>query len=175
MGACVALELALGRPDLVGKLVLVSGQCGGREAIPMEPGVWAALSDKSGTAADVANRMFSVLFPPEWLAAHDPWEYCPEVHETTSVESAARQAAAFSSWTGCYDRLPGIRAPTLILTGTEDIVVPPENSVMLWRRIPGSKVVSFRGAGHGLMYQDPAGVAASVIAFLEPGPAPDPA
>ena len=108
MGAGVALELTLARPDLVEKLVLVSGHCGGKEAIPMQPGVWATLSDKSGTATDMAGRMFSVLFTPEWLVTHDPWQDCPEVYETTGSDVAARQALAFSSWAGCYDRLSGI-------------------------------------------------------------------
>ncbi len=173
MGACVALELALARPELAEKLVLVSGNCGGKEATPMEPGVWAMLSDKSGTASDVADRMFSILFPAEWLATHDPWQYCPEVYETTGEESAARQATAFFLWAGCYDRLPGIRAPTLVLTGTDDVVIPAENSFTLGRRIPGAKVVPVCGAGHGLMYQCPGEVAGTVISFLETGRAPD--
>ena len=172
MGACVALELALARPDLVENLVLVSGNCGGKEAIPMEPEVWATLSDKSGTVSDVADRMFSVLFPPEWLATHDPWQYCPEVYETTGEESVDLQAAAFSSWSGCYDRLPEIRAPTLLLTGTDDVIIPAENSFTLGRRIPNAKVVPFCGAGHGLMYQCPEEVAKAIISFLETGWAP---
>ncbi|MGD0079038.1 MAG: alpha/beta hydrolase [Methanoregula sp.] len=167
MGACMALELALARPELVEKLVLVSGNCGGKEAIPMQPGVWATLSDKSGSATDVADRMFSVLFTPEWLATHDPWQYCPEVYETTGEDVAARQAAAFSSWAGCYDRLPVIHAPTLLLTGTDDVIIPAENSFTLGRRIPGAKVVPVCGAGHGLMYQHPEEVAGTVISFLE--------
>jgi pimeloyl-ACP methyl ester carboxylesterase len=111
--------------------------------------------------------MFSVLFTPGWLATHNPWQFCPEVYETTSEESAARQAAAFSSWAGCYDRLSGIRAPTLLLTGTDDVIIPLENSYTLERCIPGAKVVPVGGAGHGLMYQCPEEVAGTVISFLE--------
>jgi pimeloyl-ACP methyl ester carboxylesterase len=169
MCASVALELALGWPDRVERLVLVSGQCGGQEAVRMRPEVWATLSDKSGTASDVADRMFSLLFPRQWRATHDPFRYCPEVYETTSGESAARQADAFLSWTGCCSRLHAIRVPVLIVTGTEDVVIPPENSSHLAKNIPGAEVIPFCGAGHGLMYQVPREFAGALLSFLGSG------
>ena len=113
----------------------------------MQPEVWETLSDKSGTGSDLANRMFSVLFTKDWLAAHDPWQYCPGVHETTSEESAARQAEAFFSWPGSYDRLPEIRSPTLVVTGTDDVVIPPANAVTLSERIPGATARAVPGRG----------------------------
>ena len=169
MGASVALELALARPDMVDRLILVSGTCGGNEMARMEPAVWETLADKSGTGLDLANRMFSVLFPKEWLATHDPWQYCPEVTETTSEKSAARQAETFFSYPGTYDRLPFIRCPTLVVTGTDDVVIPPANSRTLADRIPGTRVVEFAGAGHGLMYQCPGEFTGVVREFLKPG------
>lgn len=45
-------------------------------------------------------------------------------------------------------RLREIGAPTLIVAGSDDIVVNPENSRRLLRRIPNSKLVVFRGSGH---------------------------
>ena len=167
MGASIALELVLSKPELVRKMILVSGHCGGREAVQIQPEVWADLSDKTGTPDEIAGRMFSLLFPPQWLATHDPWKYCPEVTETTSEEVAARQAEAFRSWPGCCGRLAEIRAPALIVTGTNNRVIPPENSDILGRRIPGARVVPFYGAGHGLMYQYPEEFAGTVISFLE--------
>ena len=132
-----------------------------------EPAVWETLSDKSGTAADLANRMFSVLFTKDWLAEHDPWNYCPEVLETTSEAGAARQAEAFYTWPGSYDRLPQIRSSTLVLTGTDDVVIPPANAVTLSERIPGARLAQFPGAGHGLMYQCPTEFVKVVREFLD--------
>jgi len=167
MGACIAQELALVNPDRVSRLVLVSGTCGGEQMIRMEQPVWEILSDKSGTGIDLANRMFSVLFSEGWLATHDPWQYCPEVYETTSEESAARQAEALFSWSGSYDRLPHIRSPALVITGIEDVVIPPANSRTLADRIPGSRLVEISGAGHGLMYQCPGEFLVVVRKFLK--------
>jgi pimeloyl-ACP methyl ester carboxylesterase len=132
----------------------------------MEPEVMRTLSDKSGSGIDIANRMFSVLFPKDWLAGHDPWQYCPEVHETTSEAHAARQAEALSSWPGSYDRLPQIRSETLVMTGEDDVVIPPVNSRTLASRIPGARLVEFPGAGHGLQYQCPTAMGREIIGFL---------
>ena len=77
MGASVAQELVLAHPERVDRLILVAGTCGGPQGIGMPPGVWDMLSDKGGEPMEIANRMFSVLFPEDWLASHDPWQYCP--------------------------------------------------------------------------------------------------
>ena len=155
MGASVAQELVLAHPERVDRLILVAGTCGGSEAVCMAPEIWRNLSDKSGTGLDLANRMFSVLFTKDWLRANDPWKYCPDVSETTSEETAARQANAFYTWPGSYGRCRRSVVPTLVITGTDDVVIPPANAMTLLERIPGARLVQFPGAGHGLMYQCP--------------------
>lgn len=167
MGASIAQELVLANPDRVDRLILVAGTCGGDEAAWMRPEIKEMLTDKSGNPADLADRMFSLLFPEHWLATHDPWQYCPEVHETTSENAAARQAEAFFSWQGSYDRLLAIRSPTLVVTGTDDVIIPPVNSRTLADRITGARLVEFPGAGHGLMYQCPREFGKLVREFLD--------
>jgi pimeloyl-ACP methyl ester carboxylesterase len=166
MGASIAQEMVLAHPERVEKLILVSGTCGGNTGIPVPPEVWARLSDKSGDLPEIVNRMFSVLFPEEWRATHDPLQFCPDVYETTSEENAARQAEAFFAWQGSCDRLPAIRSLTLVISGTEDVVIPPANSRTIADRIPGSRLKEFAGAGHGLMYQCPGEFGRTVVAFL---------
>lgn len=166
MGASIAQELVLIKPEVVDRLILVAGTCGGSEAVRMEPKVWETLADKSGNGIDLANRMFSVLFTKDWLAEHDPWQYCPEVHEITSEESAARQAEAFFSWPGSHTRLPQIRSATLVITGADDVVIPPVNSQTISRSIPCARLVQFPGAGHGLQYQCPERFSGIVLEFL---------
>lgn len=166
MGAAIAQEIAFLQPDRADRLILVSGTCGGERMVSMQQEIWEILNNKSGTGLDLASRMFSVLFPSEWLAEHDPWKYCPDVHERTSGESVAQQAGALISWPGTYDRLPGIRSPTLVITGTEDVVIPPANAITLAERIPDARLVQFPSAGHGLMYQCPGRFAGTVLEFL---------
>jgi len=167
MGASIAQELVLAHPDKVERLVLAAGTCGGPEMVRMQKDTWDRLADKNGSPAELADRMFSVLFPKDWLVSHNPWNYCPVVHETTSEENAERQATAFFSWTGAYNRLPEIRCPVLVVTGTEDVVIPPENSRILARRISVARLVEISGAGHGMQYQCPTEFADIVIEFLQ--------
>jgi len=166
MGASIAQELALAFPEKVSRLVLVGGDCGGSEAVRSSPGIFARLIDKSGTPAEIARRMFPLLFSPEWLAGHDPLRYCPEVEETTEDAVAARQLDAFLSWPGSFSRLSDIRAKTLVCCGDADAVVPCENSRILAGRIPAAELAVFPGAGHGLMYQCPDRFSQTVIGFL---------
>jgi len=166
MGACIAQELALAFPEKICRLVLVGGDCGGSEAVRSSPGIFARLIDKSGTPAEIARRMFPLLFSPEWLIGHDPLMYCPEVEETTEDAVAARQLEAFLSWPGAFSRLSDIRAKTLVCCGDADAVVPCENSRILAGRIPGAELAVFPGAGHGLMYQCPDRFSQTVIGFL---------
>ena len=167
MGASVAQELAIGFPGKVNKLILVAGECGGSESVRMQPEVMAQLMNKRGTIHEVVNRMFTILFPPSWLATHDPFSYCPEVYETTNDEILARQVSAFFGWTGSFFRLEDIHSPTLVITGTDDVIVPPTNSRLLSGRIPGAHLVEIPGAGHGLMYQFPDWFSDCVLKFLD--------
>jgi pimeloyl-ACP methyl ester carboxylesterase len=41
------------------------------------------------------------------------------------------------------------------VVGTDDIVRPPQNSVMLAQMIPGAWLVQIQEAGHGIIYQYP--------------------
>jgi pimeloyl-ACP methyl ester carboxylesterase len=167
MGASIAQELVLTMPDRVSQLILIAGTPGGNRAVPMEKDIWETLADKSGTTLDQANRMFSVLFPRSWLASHDPWHYCPEIYETTSIENAARQASAFNNWPGAYDRLPEIRCPVLVLTGSDDVIIPPENAARIVQQIPGARLAKVPGAGHGLQYQCSEQCGKIILEFLE--------
>ncbi|NBO37706.1 alpha/beta hydrolase [bacterium] len=60
-----------------------------------------------------------------------------------------------------------IRCPTLVLTGSDDEVIPPGNSDALCRLISGAKKVVFPEMGHLLLIEDPENFVAHVRSFLE--------
>lgn len=75
----------------------------------------------------------------------------------------------------CWSSIPflgAVRAPTLVVTGTRDRLVPPSNSRVLARRIPGARLVELPGVGHDVQ-RDRAvtDLARAVRGFLDP-PAP---
>ena len=67
---------------------------------------------------------------------------------------------------GAGDRLRELRAPTLIATGTEDIVIPASNALALVNAIPGAWLAQFKGAGHAFMAQYPRSLADLINEFL---------
>jgi 3-oxoadipate enol-lactonase len=67
------------------------------------------------------------------------------------------------------DRLGKITAPTLVITGDSDRVIPPSNSDILARGIPGAKQVMIQDAAHAFGFSHPDDTATAIIDFLEDG------
>jgi pimeloyl-ACP methyl ester carboxylesterase len=155
MGGMIAQELALNFPEKVEKLVLCSTNCGGAKSILASQEVLRALStDRSALSPEEIVRMTIPL-----LFAEDFIEKNPDFVELSiqqilrapiSNESFVRQLNAIMEF-DTYDRLPHIRASTLILHGKRDILVPPENAAVLAGAIPYTKTVYFENSAHGLI------------------------
>jgi len=69
----------------------------------------------------------------------------------TPKENIQHQAQTTYSWKCACDRLSSMNNSTLVIVGTDDIVRPPANSLMLAQKIPGAWLVQIKGGGHGLM------------------------
>ena len=52
-----------------------------------------------------------------------------------------------------YDQLPEIKAPTLVITGIEDQLLPADNSRVLASKIPNAELVLLDGLGHGYLWE----------------------
>lgn len=70
-----------------------------------------------------------------------------EHHSAIGFKRQTEAAAGFDA----YERLPKIKAPTLVLCGTCDQLVPTDNSRILASGIPNAELVVFEGAGHGYL------------------------
>lgn len=164
MGTEIAQELVLRHPEKVNKLILYAADCQ-VDMFPPSPEVKALLFDP-----DVSDEtLLSLMFPEDWLQAHADYvsKVFSGVTETSSARNIQRQADAMDNWQGSCDRLAAINSPTLLITGSEDILTPPENSYMMAESIPVVTLVEVVGAGHGLMYQYPEEFAAIVLNFLD--------
>jgi pimeloyl-ACP methyl ester carboxylesterase len=115
--------------------------------------------------------LLKVLFPDDWTLAH------PEVtarftdasnqEETGDQRGISDQYTAVGSWKGTYERLGSIESDTLIIAGTDDIIVPEKNSLILAEAIEGSWLARLKDGGHGAIYQFPERIANLLIAFLK--------
>ncbi len=165
--ACSA-PLRLSSPETVEQLVLLSASCGGTQAIWPDEAVWRRLVDLSGTLEERIRRMFENLFPADWLReTPDPMQVFPPITAPIDDANLLRQADTLRAWPGVCPRLSEITAPTLLMTGTEDVVIPPRNAWIIGERIAGASVIQIKGGGHGFFYQSPELTARYLAAFLD--------
>jgi pimeloyl-ACP methyl ester carboxylesterase len=155
MGTYIAQELVLNYPEKVNRLILYAADTGGDKAVH-NAGVMEQLNDTSGTERERGERLLRLIFPAPWLKENpDPRKYMLMPTEQVLAESIKKQGIACWKWAGSYSRLSRIKAPVLLITGTDDVITPPENSIMMVGQIPAAWLVQIKDGGHGLMFQYP--------------------
>src|SRR2546428_10464999 len=156
MGVMIAQELALRHPRRVKRLLLGCTMCGGPQAVVASPEVIARLLPAPEMPREVAiRRLWAVIFSPTFLAQQQAFLDRLTARALTSPTpflSSIRQALAMQRF-NTYGRLGQIVAPTLVVTGDADRLVPPAKSHLLAARIPGAALTSFAGAGHGFFWE----------------------
>jgi len=173
MGGMIAQEIGASYPELVERLVLCCTHCGGKESIPPSPEILKLLvSPREGRSVQqIARDSLPLLFPAGYLEAHpDAAERFIATYSIAPSPAHAfyQQLQAIAQW-GIFGRLREIRCPTLILAGEEDVLVPPENSRILERQIPGARSIFYPGMGHGFAAQAPETVTRDILRFLKGG------
>ncbi|NOT55907.1 MAG: alpha/beta fold hydrolase [Deltaproteobacteria bacterium] len=151
MGGMIAQEFALRHPHKTQALVLGCTTPGGSHAVPLGGGALArAYSTQPMSAEERGRALAEACFTKGYIEAHP--EVIPamiEARRQRPIEPVAlghRMKAAHAHDT--YDRLPRITAPTLVITGKDDVLISWENSRILADRIPGAKYVLLEPAGH---------------------------
>jgi pimeloyl-ACP methyl ester carboxylesterase len=156
LGGMVAQELALHYPEVVASLTLGATTCGGAHAVTASQQTLEKLFSIMTLPADEAMRVSTSLTFSTSFIEHHPenikqW-LTKGAESPPSVVGFQRQREAAAGF-DTYERLPRIKAPTLVMAGTCDQLVPSENSRILASRIPNAELVLFEGAGHGYLWE----------------------
>lgn len=161
MGGCIAQELALAHPELVGKLVLYATDI-------ENDGVLEALARIEAQQASPSARPAGHLFPDAWMDVHpDYLSVFPPVTVPPEGAAIARQKQAIADWKGVRERLSELRMPVLFVVGEEDVVTPAERTRLAASLVGGPVWLAvFENAGHGLVFQSPTDMARVVLTFL---------
>jgi 3-oxoadipate enol-lactonase len=171
LGGFVAQELALKRPDLVDRLVLVCTSYGGRGPETMSP---RALSDMIGlpslSVERAVRRGLETATSDAYRAQH-PEEFERIVRwrlaDSPSLSAYYEQMRAGARFDLSRD-VGSITSPTLVIHGAEDRYVPVANAAALAEAIPDAKLRVLDGAGHLVFIERFADVNREVVTLLKP-------
>ncbi|MCC5643814.1 alpha/beta hydrolase [Nostoc sp. CHAB 5824] len=155
MGGMIAQQFALRHPTKLNKLILTCTMAGG---------------DCSDFNPNIQGDFFDLLFPASYLAISNNRKKAEDFFTKTSPyhsqsDAYIRQLQAHHAHDTC-NLLQGIQAPTLIMTGDSDLIIPAINSNILNNKISGSELKIIKEAGHGLVYSHVAEIAKIITNFL---------
>ncbi len=173
MGGMIAQELVLNHPERVQGLVLGCTNCGPAHSVPPRPETVAKLGQAAALPMEERIRQFwLVAVTPEFVETNGEFlDHIMEMSMATPWATFARQFVAIQSF-DTYERLPQVQAPTLIIHGNRDVLVPADNAEVLRERISGSQVQIVPDVGHCFFWEKPAESAQAIVEFLSSVPAP---
>ena len=158
MGGMVAQELALAHPESIRTLALGCTYCGGEGSALTSEDVMRKLAQgmSSGDRERAIRGAWEVNVSPEFAADDDAYARFLEVGRRRAVPLAAilEQMQAIASHNTSV-RLPAVAAPTLVLHGTLDQMLPVQNGRMIAGLIPNSRLEIMEGIGHMFFWELP--------------------
>ena len=174
LGSTVAQELALAHPERVASLVLAAtwGRTNAFQA-----SVFTGLSHPWRTGhREVALAALGIAYSPELL---DSPEFLPMMQQLEPLfpSTPSQMATVAEQWDAdiahdALDRLDQITAPTLVVSGTQDLLTPPDQGRAVADRIPGARfeLVTGPGSSHALLMERPQEFTDLVLDHLSTNP-----
>jgi 3-oxoadipate enol-lactonase len=175
MGGMIAQEFALQYPARTRSLILGCTSAGGLSAVRAESNVADVLVARGMTLEQARDAILPYIYDAatpreqieEDVRLRQPWLPSPEGYMA--------QLQAILAWES-YSRIAQITAPTLVIHGKSDALVPPGNGELIAARIPGAKLVLLERASHLFLTDQTQAAHQEILEFLlshagaEPGP-----
>jgi 3-oxoadipate enol-lactonase len=151
LGGMVAQQLALRHPARVRALVLGATHPGGPRAVRPDDDVLDFFRRRpSMSAADAARASVPFNYGPRARREHKE-RIAEDIRRRLAhpfPERAYRAQMIAAALHNCYRRLRRVEAPTLVVHGRKDRMVPVGNAEILADRIPDARLRILDGAGH---------------------------
>lgn len=156
MGGFIAQLLAINHPDRVLSLTSIMSGPGGRDAVAPKP-EGAEVLTRVPPSTREGRIEHGLWFRKVLKGSADPFDLDAE---TKRVERSydrsyypvgtSRQLVAVLAAEGRLERLSRVKVPTLVIHGSEDVLVPLENGRSVAAAVPGARLLEFEGMGHNL-------------------------
>jgi pimeloyl-ACP methyl ester carboxylesterase len=173
IGGFVAQEIALVRPTLVRRLILAATGPHGA------PGMHGWRDDIAAAARGESSpkNLLYIMFAHSETSQAKGREFVARFLQRQEARDAptsntARDAQydAIVEWGipdhGALQRLTGIKSPTLVIQGDNDLMIPTKLSHLLTGLIPDARIRIYPDAAHGFLFQHPIEAAADINDFL---------
>lgn len=156
MGGFIAQLVALDHPRRVLSLTSIfSGPNGHDQVAPTDEGTAVLLMPAQATRE---ARIEQGVFVRKTLRGHlDPFNEEREYERAARMVDRSyhpagysRQFVAILAAPSRVERLRSLRIPTLVIHGTDDVLIPLENGRIVAAAVPGARLVEIDGMGHVL-------------------------
>jgi non-heme chloroperoxidase len=164
-GGFAARRFAIDRPERTLGLVLL----GSPLTLHDKPGVKQVWDSTISKLTDPVDRDFVRAFQQGTLVRPVPPAFL-EMLVQESLKVPARVWVATVAGLledNSPSELNQIKAPTLIVWGDQDTILPRDDQEALAAAIPGSRLIVYPGAGHAFYWEEPDRVAADLAAFVQ--------
>ncbi|KAF9765962.1 hypothetical protein IL306_001700 [Fusarium sp. DS 682] len=170
MGGCVAQLVALNGQGLVRRLILCGTMPSTGKGVVMAPSLKPFNTLKAAKTEEEHKEAFLMSMfntsEKSRAAGEAAWKRITNARKdrTNHVDpaNAHRQGIAFAKFMdpkqakdASYDRLEELRIPVLIVNGSEDVLLPTENSIVMWNKMKNAQAQLhlYPDSGHGFLYQ----------------------
>jgi pimeloyl-ACP methyl ester carboxylesterase len=163
LGGMVAQQVALDRPSLVRKMLLVgTAPAGGEDIMHLEkPELRRILEDPNLSGPEILVKLF---FTPSESSLAAGQSFVTRLAARTEDREpgsgpkvAQAQITAFRAWERVdgerFAELRRIAQPCLVVNGMLDTMIPVRNSYLLAEHLPNAILLIYRDAGHGSLFQ----------------------
>lgn len=164
-GGFVARRFAIDHPERTRGLVLMGSPASLRD----KPGIQEMWDSTISKLTDPVDPGFVRDFATSTLAQPIPHAFFEIIVQENLKVPAFVWRATFEGLMAddSFGELHKIEAPTLIIWGDQDAIVPRSDQEALASAIRGSRLVVYPGAGHAFYWEEPDHVASDLVGFIE--------
>jgi 3-oxoadipate enol-lactonase len=161
MGGMIAQEFALQYPQRVRSLILGCTNAGGPRAVRAEPEVLQILTRAGMTPEESNEAMIPFIYDASTPRERIDQDMAIRMKWYPTPQGYMGQLQGILQWEA-YNRIAQITAPTLIIHGETDQLIPVANAPLIAERIAGAKLALMPRASH-IFETDQPGVAVRMI------------
>jgi 3-oxoadipate enol-lactonase len=165
MGGMIAQEFALQYPKRVRSLILGCATAGGPHAVQAEPAAIQTLMRQEMTPEESKEAIIPFIYDAATPRERIDKDMAIRMKWYLTSQGYAGQLQGILGWEA-YGRIRNITAPTLIIHGETDRLIPPANAKLIADRVPGAKLVLIPHASHIFETDQPEAAHQAILQFL---------